>query len=423
MSEEVKSNEVVEAVEVEEKVEAAEVTEVTEVDEENEVGMEDLMDSIDESMKKVNHGDIVEGEIISVNEDELLVNIGYISDGIVTSNELSNEDVNPLDLYKEGDKITVMVVKTDDGEGNVVLSKKRADNIKVWDEFEASLNGTKLIKVKVKEAVKGGVTAEVKGVRVFIPASHLSINYVEELSEFVGKEFKAKVIDLDLDKNRVVLSRKVVEAKEAEEKKAVLMETLEVDAVLEGTVSRLANFGAFVNIGGVDGLVHISELSWKRLKHPSEVVTVGDVVKVAVNKIDKENGKISLRLQDVKGNPWDDIYDHYNEEDIIEGTVVRLATFGAFVQLQEGVDGLVHISQISNERVNKPSDVLNVGDAVKVMITNIDVENKRIGLSMKALLENEGNDVDFEEFLTDENEEEGATLADLFGDKLKDFKF
>ena len=385
--------------------------------------MGEMMDEIDKSMKHIQNGDIIEGEVISVNENEVLVNIGYIADGIVTASELANEEINPLGYFKEGDKISVMVVKSDDGEGNVVLSKKRADNIKVWDDFEASLNEGKLMAVKVKEAVKGGVTADVMGVRAFIPASQLSINYVEDLNEFVGREFKVKVIDLDLDKKRVVMSRKVVEAAESEKKKAEVMQNIELDMVFEGKVTRIADFGAFVDIGGVDGLVHISELSWKRIKHPSEVVSVGDIVKVAVNKIDKKTQKISLRLQDIKGNPWDDIYSYYQVEDVVDGKVSRLATFGAFVELQDGIDGLVHISQISNERISKPADVLTVGQEVKVQIVNIDEEGKRIGLSIKALLEDDTRVEGLEELMSTSTEDDNATLGDLFADKLKNFKF
>lgn len=376
------------------------------------------MDEIEKSMKQIRRGDIIEGSIISVNDSEILVNVGGSSDGIVTLEELDEDTINPLDIYSEGEKITVMVVKVDDGEGNIILSKKRAEYAQVWKEFEISRDGDLTFKVKVKEVVKGGVIALIKGVRGFIPASQLSIRYVENLEEYVGETLEVKAIDFDEEKQKVVLSAKAVEAKVRERKSKVLFDSLSEGQVFQGEVTRLANFGAFVDLGGSDGLIHISELSWKRIKHPSEVVKVGDIVEVSVLKVDKASKKISLRLNDVQDNPWDNIYNYYQEDDVAKGVVVRLATFGAFVELETGIDGLVHVSEISEERISKPADVLSVGQEVEVMIIGIDSENKKMSLSIKAL--NEEPEIDVADYLEKDTNE--TTIGSLFKDKLKNLK-
>lgn len=387
-------------------------------DNSNNETMESMMAEIEKSMKVLRSGDIVEGTIILVNESEILVNVGGAADGIVTLEELDEDVVNPLGTYKEGDKITVMVVKQNDGEGNMLLSKKRADYEKVWDEFELSKNGELTFKVKVKEAVKGGVVAMIKGVRGFIPASQLSLNYVEDLEEFVGEVLEVQAIEFDADKDKVVLSAKAVAAKIREKQSKHLFESMTEGQVYNGEVTRLADFGAFVDIGGADGLVHISELSWKRIKHPSEVVKVGDRVEVSVLKVDKESKKVSLRLNDVQDNPWENISEYYQEEDVVKGVVNRLTNFGAFVELESGIDGLLHISEISEERIAKPADVLSIGQEVEVLILGIDEDKKNISLSIKAL--NEEEDVDVSDFLEEDSHD--TTIGSLFKDKLKNLK-
>lgn len=388
-------------------------------DNSNYESMESMMDEIEKSMKVLRRGDIVEGTIISVNEKEVLVNVGSSSDGIVSLEELDDDVVNPLEIYNEGDKISVFVIKEDDGEGNIILSKKRADYERVWDEFEESKNGNLTFKVKVKEVVKGGVIAMIKGVRGFIPASQLSLNYVEDLEEFLGETLEVQAIEFDAEKQKVVLSAKSVYAKEREVKSKYLFDSMTEGQIYKGEVTRLADFGAFVDIGGADGLVHISELSWKRIKHPSEVVKVGDLVEVTVLNVDKESKKISLRLNDVQDNPWDNISEYHQVNDVSKGVVKKLATFGAFVELESGVEGLLHISEISDEHISKPADVLSIGQEIEVMIVGIDEAKKNISLSMKALSGEEG--IDVSEYL-EEEESHDTTIGSLFKDKLKNLK-
>lgn len=379
--------------------------------------MDAYMDEIEKSMKVLKKGEIIEGTVISVNEEEVLVNVGSTMDGIVTVEELEDHQVNPKDLYKEGDKITVIVLGND-GEGSVLLSKKRAEYVKIWDDFDASIDGNKTFKIKVKDAIKGGVTCELKGVRGFIPGSQLALSYVEDLETYVGEELEVKAIEYNREKNSVVLSAKKLLAEKKEQQGQRLYDTLTEGQVYTGSVTRLADFGAFVDIGGADGLVHITELSWKRIKHPSDVVNVGDRVEVTVIKVDKEAKRIGLRLNDVQDNPWMDISAYYNEDDVVTGKVTRLASFGAFVELESGIDGLLHVSEISEERISKPADVLAIDQEVEVMIIGIDTEKQKMSLSMKAL--NEEEEVDVADYLEEDDHE--TTIGSLFKDKLKNLK-
>ncbi len=388
-------------------------------DNREEVSMNDLMDKVDESMVHINSGDIVKGVVISVNEDEVLVNIGFMTDGIISKEEISNEkEANPTDIVKVDDEIFVYIMKVNDGEGNVLLSKKRADNIRVWDKLKEILDENKTLEVTVSEIVKGGATAYVEGVRAFIPASQMSNAYVENLQDFKGKTLEVKIIELDKENKKLVLSRRVIEQAESEVKKDIVWNELKKGEKRKGVVTRLAKFGAFVDLGGIDGLIHVSDLSWKRVLDPSEVVSVGDEVEVYVLDFDKVKGRISLGLKDVEGNPWNNISSKYHTNDVVEGTVVKLMEFGAFVQLQSGIEGLVHLSEISEDRIAKVSDVLKVGDVVKVKIGDINEKDKRISLSIK-----EAADKGFGDLAKFNEEEQGVTLGDLLKDKFKDFKF
>lgn len=380
--------------------------------------MDAYMDEIEKSMKVLKRGDVVEGVIISVDEKEVMVDVGSTLDGIVAAEELDDTQINPLDHYSVGDKISVLVIKND-GEGNIVLSKKRADYFKVWEEFDESIEGDKTFKVTVKEAIKGGVTCDLKGVRGFIPGSQLSTQYVEDLSSYVGETLEVKAMEYNREKNSVVLSARSILEKNAEERANRLYETITEGQIFTGVVTRLADFGAFVDLGGADGLIHITELSWKRIKHPSDVVSVGDSVEVTVIKVDKTAKRIGLRLNDVQDNPWTNISEYYQEDDVVKGVVVRLASFGAFVELESGVDGLLHVSEISEERISKPADVLSVGQEVEVLILSIDEEKQKMSFSMKAL--NEEEDVDVDDYLEEAPEE--TTIGSLFKDKFKDLKF
>ncbi len=368
------------------------------------------MDEIEKSMRRVHKGDILNGTIIAVNAEEILVNINHTSDGIVRKEEMA-EGYD----YKAGDAISVMVSDPHDNEGNVVLSHKSAEEIVGWEELEEAFAQKKKISVKITDVVKGGVSASYRNVRCFIPGSLLSYRFVEDMGSYVGKELEVVVEDFDKEKKRAVLSRKVIEVVERQAMMKQLMDQLQTGEMRQGVVTKLMKFGAFVDLGGVEGLIYLDDLAWHRVNDPSEILTVGDRVTVFVANIDKKNGKISLVLKKVEEDPWKGIGAHYKADDLVDGTVVRLVDFGAFVEIEPGIEGLVHLSEISSEHIRKPSDIVKVGDRIKAIILNIDEQDKRISLSMK---EAEGKTQDAFESVQDE---QGTTLGDLFGDKFKDF--
>lgn len=372
--------------------------------------MMDFMDEIEKSMKRVYKDDVLDGTVISANEEEVLVNINYTSDGLIQREELVEDH-----SYKEGDEITVIVLNPHDEDGNVILSHKRAEEIVGWDDLEEAFEQKKRIHVKVKEVVKGGVSAVYRNVRCFIPGSLLSWRYVEDMSTYAGKDLEVVVEDFDRELKRVVLSRKAVETAERQGSKKQLMDQLQEGEMRQGVVTKLMKFGAFVDLGGAEGLVHLNDLAWHRVNDPSEVVSQGDQVTVYVANIDKKSGKIGLVLKKVDEDPWQGAADYYKVDDLVEGTVVRLADFGAFVEIEAGIEGLVHLSEISSERIRKPSDKLKVGDRVHAVILNIDEKSKKLSLSIK---EAEGQAADDVELI---QEEKSTTLGDLFGDKFKDF--
>ncbi|WP_027625575.1 30S ribosomal protein S1 [Clostridium lundense] len=378
-----------------------------------EISMKEIMGEIEKSMKRIYEGDIVKGTVISISQDEVLVNIGYMTDGVINKSELSdNEEINP------GDEIYVYILKVNDGEGNVALSKKMADEIKFWDKLQEDFNaGTKFI-VKINEIVKGGAVAYINGIRAFIPASHISYSYVKDLNTFLNKEVNVKIIEFDKNKERVVLSAKEVEKEEVERNKEKIWKTLQKGEKRIGTVTRLVKFGAFVDLGGLEGLIHLNDLSWKRVNNPSEVVSIGDKVSVYVLDFDKDKNRISLGLKDVAEDPWKLAVAKYKTGEVVEGKIVKLLDFGAFVELEDGIEGLVHITEISEDRILKPSDVLNVGDKVRVKVLEINEDAKRMSLSIKGV-----NDSLSEEISKYNDNDEGVTLGDLLKDKFKDFNF
>lgn len=386
--------------------------------------MSEMLEELEQSMRKVQRGQIVKGTVIAATEEEVLVNIGYMSDGIVAKEELTGDpQVNPKELFQAGDEIDVYILNVNDGEGNVALSKKRADAIKAWDELTEAFQQNSSFEIKVSEIVKGGAVAYIKGVRAFIPASHLSYSYVQDLNEFVGKELLVKIIELDKEKKKIVLSRKEIEKLEVEAKKEAFWSTLQKGELRTGTVSRLAKFGAFVDLGGVDGLIHLSDLSWQRVTDPAQVVSIGDQVEVHVLDFDKDKGRISLSLKEAKPNPWNVVGGKYQKDQIVEGIVVRLTDFGAFVELEPGIDGLVHVSQISTERVTKPASFLSIGEKVKVKILEVDTNKKRISLSIKEALDKVVEEQETENLSQySQTQEDNLTLGDLFQEKLKNLK-
>ena len=346
----------------------------------------EMMEAIENSFTRVRRGEIVDGEVLYVTDDEVMVNIGYRADGIISRDELSNDpNVKPNEIFNQGDQIQVYVMKMDDGDGNVVLSFKRVENMKVWDEMEEKFENGETVMAHVTNVVKGGLTCDVDGLNGFIPASHVSVRFQRDLSKYVDEDLECEIIDFDKGRRKFVLSRKNIESKEIEEKRKEVYGTLQEGEFIEGTVQRLTNFGAFVDVGGVDGLIHISELSWNRVKHPSDVVSPGEKVKVLVLKIDEEKNRIALGLKQTTQKPWDTFVETVQVGDDVKGTVVNILDFGAFVRLESGVDGLLHVSQISRQHVEKPSDVLEIGQEIDVRVTDINFEDKKISLSMKAL--------------------------------------
>lgn len=354
----------------------------------NEEMNNEMMEAIENSFTRVRRGEIVDGEVLFVTENEVMVNIGYRADGIISREELSSDpEALPKDLYKPGDQIQVYVMKMDDGDGNVVLSAKRVANMKIWDDMEEKYNNKERVNASIKSVVKGGLTCDVEGLNGFIPASHVSTRFQRDLQKYVGTDMVCEIIDFDKNKRKFVLSRKNVETEELEEVRDKIYNEIHEGDVIKGTVQRLTNFGAFVDIGGVDGLIHISELSWNRVKHPSEVVEPGQEVEVQVLKMDRERNRIALGLKQTTEKPWDVFTEEVKVGDVVKGKVVNLLDFGAFVRLESGVDGLLHVSQISREHVEKPADKLAIGDEIEVKVTDINEEDKKISLSIKALTE------------------------------------
>ncbi len=381
--------------------------------------MKDFMDQIDASMERIQPGDLLEGKVMSIQEDAVVVNIGYISDGIIPRSDFTKDRNASLTDFVELDAtIQVIVVDVKESEGVVFLSATKAAQQVAWHDFGQSLEHGKALMVEVTEAVKGGVSAVYKGVRGFIPASRLAARSVGDLTTMVGKSLAVRVIELDQAKNKVVFSgRELAEAQQAVVKDA-LMGTLVEGEKRTGTVTRLMDFGAFVDIGGVEGLIHISDLSYERIKHPSEVLRLGDVVEVQVQKIDIPKNRISLSLKAVQNDPWIGAADYYEPGDIIEGTVVRLMPFGAFVEVEPGVEGLVHISEISSERINRPQDAVQVGQTMDVMVLKVEEAERRMSLSIRQAKEEEGSDYELPE-----SEGEAVTsLGALFAAKLGQVK-
>lgn len=339
---------------------------------------------LEESLVTLHTGDVVKGTVIQVVNEEVSVNLGYKSDGVIPRGEFSGDPtVIPSKVIQPGDEIEVFVVRVNDGDGNVLLSKKRIEAQKGMEEIEAAFNEKSVVTGTVTEVVKGGLIAVVNGVRVFIPSSQVSNRFIEDLSVFKGQELDFNIIEMDRVKRRIIGGRKALVEKEISAKRATLFASIEAGSKATGKVSRLTDFGAFVDLGGVDGLIHISEMSWGRITNPKEVLKEGQAVEVLILDVDKEKGKISLSLKDSSMNPWNLAVEKYAVGTIVEGKVVRMVPFGAFVELEPGVDGLVHISQIANKHVVKPEDELKVGQVISVKVLEVNTEQKKISLSKR----------------------------------------
>lgn len=383
---------------------------------ENNLTMADFMDEIDKSMVRIRKGDIKEATVVSVEDAGIITNIGTHADAIVSWNEYSYEEVNKEDV-QVGDKFDVLVLNTDDGDGNIIVSKRRAESEVALENIEELYKTHAHFTVKVKEVVKGGVIAILQGMRAFIPGSQLTDTYVEDLAQFVGQQVEVEIIEFNAKNKKIVLSGKeIAKAKTAELKKERFNSIVEGEKYT-GTVTKLMPYGAFVNIGGVEGLVHNTDLSWTRIKHPSDVVKEGDKLQVTVISIDHEKGKIALRAKDVAMDPWYLETANLEKGQIVKGKVVKMMSFGAFVSLSDNVEGLVHISQITEKRISKPEEALEIGQEVKVKIIQLDKTNKKIGLSMTEV--EEEVDPSMMAYMQ-EDEDSISTMGDVLGNAFKD---
>lgn len=354
----------------------------------NEMSMNDFMDYIDKSIRLPRGGEMVTGTIHQVTDKEIIVNLGCKKDGIIPKEEVKMEpDQKLTDLYHVGDEIHAKVIKTDDGDGSILLSRKKLEAVEHWDEINTAYENKTLIDVNVLRQVNGGVIAAYKEVQGFIPLSQLSDKFVEDSAEFVGKTLSVRVSRVDQRRGKAVFSRKAYLQEEKQKLMEEIWNTIEVGDIVEGAVMRFTDYGAFVDIGGIDGLLHISEISWGKLKHPQEVLKIGQTIHVKVLSMNSEKGKISLGLKQTQPEPWAVIDEKYKVGDIVEGKVVQIKEYGCFVELEPGLDGLVHISEVNHKRIGNINDEFSVGDIVKAKILEIDKDNKRISLSIKETIE------------------------------------
>ena len=396
-----------------------------------------MLEALD-SIKQVNVGDVVKGKVLQIDDDrQAIVGIEDAGvEGIVPANQLSTKPVDDInEVVKVGDVLDLVVISkigSDKENGSYLLSHRRLEAMKVWNEIQKKFEAEETITAKVTQAVKGGLVVDA-GVRGFVPASMITDHYVEDLKQFVGQELEFKIIEIEPSENRLILSHKEIVKEQHEAAAKKVFNELAAGDVIEGKVARMTNFGAFIDLGGVDGLVHVSEISYDHVDKPSDVLSAGQEVKVKVLSVDPERERISLSIKQTLPGPWDDIEEKAAEGTVLDGTVKRLTSFGAFVEVFPGVEGLVHISQISHKHIATPADVLKAGQEVKVKVINVDPAQQRLGLSIKALEEkpegeennnNRGNRGNRRprrnNYATDAPEEEsGFTLGDLIGDELK----
>lgn len=379
------------------------------------------MQQITARMPELRRGSVVTGTVIQINESEVMVDVGGKSEGIIPLNELSHRNVtDPHEVVAVGDTIDVMVLRPENEEGHPVLSKKRADRRVAWERLEEKLASGEEITGEVIEVVKGGLLVDV-GVRGFLPASLVERGYVEDLNAYLGQNLRLRVIELDRSKNKVVLSRKAILEEEYEKQRQATWDSLEVGQVRKGIVRRLTNFGAFVDLGGVDGLLHVSEISWGRVEHPRDALSEGQEIEVKILGIDREGGKVSLGRKQLLPNPWDTAAERYPVGTIVEGKVLRLAPFGAFVEVEPGIEGLVHISQLADRHVDKPEDVVSVGETIPVKVLGVDQEAQRMSLSLRqAVREKARKQPRPAEKPEEHQNDSGVKLGDLFGELFEE---
>ncbi|MGE7366644.1 30S ribosomal protein S1 [Desemzia incerta] len=398
---------------------------MTENENVHEVEEQQSMSDVMKDVEEISIGDIVEGEVLAIDENkQAIVGLGGGLEGVIPHNELSASPFeNVSDVIKVGDKMDLVVIKEskDKENGSYLLSKRRIEAKKVWEKIQKDYEEGNIIEAPVTNVVKGGLVVDV-GVRGFVPASMVEVFFVDDFSEYKGKTMTFKIIEIEPSENRLILSHKAVAEAENEAKKEEVLANLVEGETVTGTVARLTNFGAFIDLGGVDGLVHISEISYGHVNEPSDELTVGEEVQVKILSVNKEEGRISLSIKETLPGPWDDIEERATAGAILEGEVKRLTSFGAFIEVFPGVEGLVHISQISHNHIATPHEVLTVGEKIKVKVLSVSPEEQRLSLSIKAL-EEKPERIHQEpraEEVPEVEEETGFTLGDLIGDQLAD---
>ena len=374
----------------------------------DDVNEEEMNNLIDGTITDFDEGDLVNGTVVKIEHDEVLVDIGFKSEGVIPVRELSiRKDANPADIVALGDPIA-LVLQKEDKDGRLVLSKKRAEYERAWNRIEEKFNSGENVEGEVIEVVKGGLILDI-GLRGFLPASLVDLRRVKDLTSYMGTRIEARVIEMDRNRNNVVLSRRVVLEESRKAERSEILSKLKSGMRLQGTVSSIVDFGAFVDLGGIDGLIHISELSWNHVNHPSEVVKVGQEVEVEVLDVDLNRERISLGLKQTTEDPWTKLVETYPVGTVVDGKVTKIVPFGAFIELGANVEGLVHISEMAMKHIDSPAQVVHVGDTVKVKVMDVNVERRRISLSMKAAAEELGIEIEVAE---PENKEEAAADAE-----------
>lgn len=365
----------------------------------------ELVPNYDLTMVNLNDGDVVKGKVVKIDKDEVLVDVGFKSEGVIPRSELSiRNDVKPEDVLKVDDEIMIMVIQKEDQDGRLILSKKRAEVEQNFDRIEKIYENGDIVEGEIIECVKGGLIVDI-GLRGFLPASLIDVRKTKDLQSYIGERCVCKIIEVDRHRNNVVLSRKVIIEDERKEQRKGILNSIEIGQIKKGIITSIADFGAFVDVDGVDGLIHISELSWNHVKHPSEVVNVNQEVDVEILGIDYEKQRLSLGLKQTQKDPWLERIKDYSVKDVVKGKVTRMVKFGLFVQTEEGLEGLVHISELSLEPVNRPSDVAKIGDELMVRIIDIDFDKRRMAFSVKQV-ENPVEDKEEEKKVKDSKSEE-----------------
>ncbi|MEN6370890.1 MAG: 30S ribosomal protein S1 [Armatimonadota bacterium] len=376
-----------------------------------------------QTFRSLQEGDVVKGVVVHIDKEGVLVDVGTKSEGIVRPNELSRQtNLQPEEVVSVGDKIDVYVMQPEDQDGGLVLSKKRADFERAWERVEEAHRSGKTLTAMVSDRVKGGIVVDL-GIRGFVPASHVGSGKIKNLDKYVGQSIPLKVIEVDRDRRKVVLSNRLATEDEREKQRAETLKTLAEGQVRGGVVRRITDYGAFVDLGGIDGLLHISEMSWTRIKHPSDVVKVGDKIQVMVLKLNLDQGKVSLGLRQILPDPWAEVEARYHVGDVIKGNVSRLVPFGAFVQVEGGIEGIIPNSELAVRRVSKPEDVVSVGQEVEVKVIDVRPEERRMTLSLRQLQpqpQREQRERSEPSYSAYNREEPKTTIGDLFGDMIRE---